>query len=98
MPLTLAPTLTLTLSLTLTLTLTRTQVDSAGEGGASCFSCGHHDPHDLWGLQEDPHEPGMWYCTSCWRYWEDNQLPYAPFIREDSGALGAEGAYESAAA
>ena len=40
----------------------------------------------------------MWYCTSCWRYWEDNQLTYAPFIREDNGALGAEGAYESAAA
>ena len=46
-------------------------IDSAGEGGGSCFSCQHNDPHDLWALQEDPHDPGKWYCTSCWRHWED---------------------------
>ena len=41
-------------------------IDSASEGGGPCFSRQHNDPHDLWGLQEDPHDPGKWYCTSCW--------------------------------
>ena len=52
------------------------------EPSKACHACS-----DLVGLEEDPCEPGKWYCWSCWKEWRGGGYQ----ARQDSSDAGEQG-------